>query len=140
MATRASHARGRGAPLLGLASLLCLPAFADGSFADRVFETYGTRSYVLIEEVGKAPRLILLYNPGDPRPQPAGTHVSAIDRIVLDLADPDVEVRVDAVLSLAEFDRDKVDHLLLAATLDASAEVRSTAEAVLEDMRENSKD
>lgn len=63
---------------------------------------------------------------------------AAIDAIVRDLGDPDPEVREEAVLSLGDRGHESVVPFLLPALVDPSGDVRRAAEAVLDDIDQNS--
>lgn len=63
---------------------------------------------------------------------------AAIDAIVLDLGDPDPDVREEAVLSLGDIGGPSVVPFLLQSLADSSVDVRKAAEAVLDDIDQNS--
>jgi HEAT repeat protein len=63
---------------------------------------------------------------------------AAIDAMVLDLSNPDPDVREEAVLSLGNIGGASVVPFLLQSLADSSADVREAAEAVLDDIDQNS--
>ena len=131
-----SHALGRGA-LLGLASVLCAAALADDALREWVQREYRGESYMLIEKPGEEPRL-LLFDRGDnaliQEAFPADARRARIAAAVVALANGDAEVRIEAVLALADEDGADVAHLIAGALNDPSPDVREAAEAALEDL------
>lgn len=98
-------------------------------------------SYTLIEHdasSGRLPRLHVFSDtdPGAPVIWAARSSPDAnlIDRAIADLADPDEDVRTEAVLALSDSDNpDAVIHFLSTLS-DPSSDVREAARAALEDM------
>lgn len=98
-------------------------------------------SYTLIEHdaaSGLLPRLHVFSdkNPGAPtawaaRSLPAG---NAIDRAIANLADPDADVREEAVLTLSDSQHPDVVSHFVSTLRDRSPDVREAARAALEDM------
>ncbi|MDX1508242.1 MAG: HEAT repeat domain-containing protein [Woeseiaceae bacterium] len=128
MSTRGlSHHCGRGA-FAGLALALCAAAFAAPTLRDIVREQLRGQSYMLIETEGQPPRLLLFPRAGA-EPMPL-EHL----RLLVELGDPDPDVRLEAVLELSDTDFPDTPAWLAAALNDPSAEVREAAEAVLDDL------
>jgi hypothetical protein len=64
----------------------------------------------------------------------AGPREHSLDEFVLALADPDPEVRIEAVLALGDVGSTEVEPFLTQSLTDESDEVREAARAVLEDI------
>lgn len=123
----------RGA-LAGLALAVCAGAAAEPGLRDIVREELRGQSYLLIETEGEAPRLLLF-----PR---AGAEPMPLEQLQLlvELGDPDPDVRIEAVLKLSDADIPDTDAWLAAALNDPSAEVREAAEAVIDDLADDAGD
>lgn len=96
-------------------------------------------SYVLqYSNDGASARSLWILAPagnGDAKPAwAAGPRDHSFDDLVLALADPDPEVRVEAVLALGDIGSMEVEPFLIQSLTDASDEVREAAGAVLEDI------
>ena len=64
----------------------------------------------------------------------AGPREHSLDEFVLALADPDPEVRMEAVLALGDVGSTEVEPFLTQSLTDESDEVRAAARAILEDI------
>jgi len=64
----------------------------------------------------------------------AGRRDRSLDELVLALADPDPEIRVEAVLALGDIGSAEVEPFLAQSVADDSDEVREAVQAVLEDI------
>jgi len=130
--TKLSHARVRGA-IIGLALFFgaISPAAATelGELVQRWFED---RSYILIENPSRPPRLILIRD--DATPVEPSKDNPRMQQALLDLAHDNAIVREDALLSLADIGAEDVSDLIASALVDPSADVRDTAASILEDL------
>jgi HEAT repeats len=94
-------------------------------------------SYVLQDGGAGARQLWILAPAGNSEALPAwsaGSLDTAFDDLVLALADPDPEVRVEAVLALGDIGGMTTAPFLTQSLTDESDDVRAAARAVLEDM------
>jgi HEAT repeats len=94
-------------------------------------------SYVLQYGGAGARQLWILAPAGNSEALPpwsAGSRDTAFDDLVLALADPDPEVRVEAVLALGDIGDMTTAPFLTQSLTDESDDVRAAARAVLEDM------
>lgn len=94
-------------------------------------------SYVLQYGGAGARQLWILAPAGHTEALPAwstGSRDTAFDDLLLALADPDPEVRVEAVLALGDIGGTKTAPFLTQSLNDESEDVRAAASAVLEDM------
>lgn len=96
-------------------------------------------SYVLqYSNDGAGPRSVWILAPAgdadDEAPWTAAARADSLDEVVLALAHPDMEVRVEAVLALGDIGSREVEPFLTQSLADESDDVREAARAVLEDM------
>lgn len=85
---------------------------------------------------GKSQRLWILAPAGDGNAHSAwaaGHYDQSLDEIVLDLANPNPEVRIEAVLALGDLGSEEIGPFLSQSLADESGAVREAARAVLED-------
>lgn len=95
-------------------------------------------SYTLMEQSGQLPRLHVFADtdPGAPVTWVARPSADAtlVDRAIADLANPDEDVRAEAVLTLSDSGDPEAVILFLSTLGDPSPDVREAARAALEDM------
>lgn len=124
---------GRGV-LVGLALALFASAQAEPTLRDIVREELRGQSYLLIETEGEAPRLLLFPKAGE-EPMPLEQL-----RLLVELGDPDPDVRYEAVLRLSDAELPDTHAWLAAALNDPSADVREAADAVINDLMDDEDD
>lgn len=132
MTAKALHAHWRGV-LIGPAFFLCALAGADSSELQKnVHRQLSHHSYILVELPSQPAQLYVLSS--GTKIDPLIYEDFAVRNALLDIVDEDPDVRVDAVLELAETNADGTIDILWSALFDPSPQVRDAAAAVMEDL------
>ena len=132
MTAKALHAHWRGV-LIGPAFFFFALVNADGSELQRnVHRQFSHQSYILVEFASQPAQLYVLL-PGT-KIEPLSYEDSTVRNALLDIVDEDPDVRVDAILELADINAEGMIDILWSALFDPSPQVRDAAAAVMEDV------
>ena len=132
MTAKALHAHCRGV-LIGPAFFFFALVSADGSELQKnIHRQLSHQSYILVEFASQPAQLYVL-SPGT-KIDPLIYEDSTFRNALLDIVDEDPDVRVDAILELADINADGTIDILWSALFDPSPQVRDAAAAVMEDI------
>jgi len=132
MTAKALHAHWRGV-LIGPAFFFFALASANGSeLQENVHRQLSHQSYILVEFPTRPAQLYVLSS--GTKIDPLIHEDFTVRNALLDLVDEDPDVRVDAVLQLADSNADGTIDILWSALFDSSPQVRDAAAAVMEDI------
>ena len=132
MTAKMLHAHWRGV-FIGPALFFLATAGANDSELQRnVHRQFAQQSYILVEFPSQPAQLYVLSS--DSKSEPLIYEDMSVDNALLDVVDEDPEVRVDAVLELADINAVGTFDILWSALFDPSPQVRDAAAAVMEDL------
>ena len=132
MTAKTLHAHWRGV-LIGPALFFLATTGADGSELQKnVHRRLAQQSYILVEFPSQPAQLYVLSTGTEY--EPLVYEDTFFHNTLLDIADEDPEVRVDAVLELADINAEGAFDILWSALFDPSPQVRDAAAAVMEDL------
>jgi len=132
MTAKTLHAPWRGV-FIGPALFFLATANADGSDLQKnVHRQLAHQSYILVEFPSQAAQLYVLSS--GPKIEPLIYKDISVNNTLLAVVDEDPEIRVDAVLELADSNAEGAFDILWSALFDPSPQVRDAAAAVMEDL------
>ena len=132
MTAKTLHAHWRGV-LIGPALFFLATAGAHSSeLQENVHRQLAKQSYILVEFPSQPAQLYVL-SPG-PKNEPLVYEDISVHNTLLNIVDEDPELRVDAVLELADINAEGAFDILWSALFDPSPQVRDAAAAVMEDL------
>lgn len=130
MTAKMLHAHWRG---VFIGPALFFLASADASeLQENVYRQLAHQSYILVEFPSQPAQLYVLSS--ESKSVPLIYKDISAHNALLDVVDEDPEVRVDAVLELADINAEGAFDILWSALFDPSPQVRDAAAAVLEDL------
>ena len=132
MTAKALHTHWRGV-FIGPALFFFALASSNGSELQKIVHyQLSHQSYILVEFPSRPAQLYVLSS--GTKIDPLIHEDFTVRNALLDLVDEDPDVRVDAVLQLADSDADGMIDILWSALFDPSPQVRDAAAAVMEDI------
>ena len=132
MTAKALHAHWRGV-LIGPALFFFALASSNGSELQKIVHyQLSHQSYILVEFPSRPAQLYVLSS--GTKIDPLIHEDFTVRNALLDLVDEDPDVRVDAILELADINAEGMIDILWSALFDPSPQVRDAAAAVMEDL------
>ena len=132
MTAKMLHAYWRGVFIGPALFFLATAGANDSELQENVDRQFAQQSYILVELPSQAAQLYIL-SPGT-KIVPLNYEDFSVRKALLDIVDEDPEVRVDAVLELADINAEGTFDILWSALFDPSPQVRDAAAAVMEDL------